>query len=297
MLTIRRRAALAATRKEHIMENLFGTNVDVINVYILPWGINIVSAIAIFIVGRWLSRLLTQTSKTLMRKSKVDESLTDFLGNIFYAALTIVVIIAALDRLGVNTTSVLAVFAAAGLAVGLAMKDSLSNFAAGVMLVVFKPFKLGDVITAAGETGVVESINIFNTMLRTGDNQEIVVPNSQIYGNTIKNITARDTRRIDLVIGIGYDDSIAKAKMLLNEVLASDPGVLKDPAPTILVLELGESSIDLAVRPWVKTGDYWTVRSDLLQAIKESFDSNGISIPFPQRDLHIINAPQSVKAA
>ena len=279
------------------MENLFGSDVDVINLYLVPWGINIVSAIAIFIVGRGLAKLLTRAAKSLMAKSKVDESLRDFLGSIIYSALTVVVIIAAIDQLGIDTTSVLAVFAAAGLAVGLAMKDSLSNFAAGVMLVVFKPFKLGDVVTAAGETGVVETINIFNTVLRTGDNQEIIVPNSQIYGNNIKNITARDTRRIDLVVGIGYSDNIAKAKTLLNDILASDPGVLKDPTPTILVLELGESSIDLAVRPWVKTADYWTVRSDLLQAIKESFDRNGISIPFPQRDLHIIDAPQSVKVA
>ena len=153
------------------------------------------------------------------------------------------------------------------------------------------------VITAAGETGVVETINIFSTMLRTGDNQEIVIPNSQIYNNTIKNITARETRRIDLVIGIGYGDSIAKAKTLLNEIINSDPGVLKDPAPTILVLDLADSSINLAVRPWVKAADYWTVRSDLLQAIKERFESNGITIPFPQRDLHIIDAPQNVRVA
>ena len=279
------------------MENFFGTNVDVINRYILPWGINIVTAIAIFVIGRWLAKLVTHASKAFMEKSKVDESLRHFLGNIIYSALVIVVVIAALDRLGVDTTSVLAVFAAAGLAIGLAMKDSLSNFAAGVMLVIFKPFKIGDVITAAGETGVVESINVFSTLLRTGDNQEIVIPNSGIYGNTIKNITARETRRIDLVIGIGYGDNIAKAKSLLNEIINSDPGVLKDPAPTILVLDLADSSINIAVRPWVKAADYWTVRSDLLQAIKERFESSGITIPFPQRDLHIIDAPQNVRVA
>lgn len=279
------------------MENFFNSHMDIINRYVLPWGLNIVFALAIFVLGRWLAKLLTRTSKALMQKSKVDTSLSDFLGNIIYTALIVVVIIAAIDRLGIDTTSVLAVFAAAGLAVGLALKDSLSNFAAGVMLVVFKPFKLGHVITTAGETGVVESISIFSTLLRTGDNQEIVIPNSKIYSGTIKNITARDTRRIDLVIGIGYSDSIASAKSLLGEILESNPGVLKDPAPAILVLELGESSIDIAVRPWVKASDYWTVRSELLQAIKEGFDSNGISIPFPQRDLHIIDAPQSVTVA
>jgi small conductance mechanosensitive channel len=279
------------------MENNLGSGIDVVKLYILPWGINVVSALAIYIIGRWLSKLLTRVSKTLMEKSRIDESLRNFLGNLIYAALTVVVIIAAIGQLGIDTTSIIAVFAAAGLAAGLAMKDSLSNFAAGVMLVVFKPFKLGDVITAAGETGVVESINIVNTLLRTGDNQEIVIPNSQIFANTIKKKHARDTRRIDLVIGIGYSDSIPKAKMLLDDILASEPNVLKDPAPAVLVMELGESSVNLAVRPWVKTANYWTVRSDLLQAIKESFHNNGISIPFPQRDLHIVDAPKSANVA
>jgi len=279
------------------MENLMTINMDVINRYILPWMLNLVFALAIFVVGRWLAGILTRISRALMEKSRVDASLKEFLGNIIYAVLIVVVIIMAIDRLGIDTTSVLAVFAAAGLAVGLAMKDSLSNFAAGVMLVIFKPFQLGHVITAAGETGVVESINIFSTLLRTGDNQEIVIPNSKIYGSTIRNITARDTRRIDLVIGIGYSDDIAKAKLLLGDILDSHSGVLKDPAHVILVLELGESSIDIAVRPWVKASDYWTVRSDLLQAIKECFDREGISIPFPQRDLHIIDAQQTARVA
>lgn len=279
------------------MDKILNTNVDYLNLYVIPWSINVAMAIVIFIVGRILAKIITGGVKKIMAKSKVDESLRDFLGSIIQASLMVVVIIAALDRLGVDTTSVLAVFAAAGLAVGLAMKDSLSNFAAGVMLVLFKPFKLGDAVTVAGQTGVIETIGIFCTVLRTGDNQEITIPNGQIYGNVITNITKRDTRRIDLVIGIGYGDNIGKAKSLLTDIINSDPAILKDPAPTILVLALGESSIDLAVRPWVKTSDYWVVRSNLLQAIKESFDANGISIPFPQRDLHIIDAPQSVKVA
>lgn len=279
------------------MDTLLNTDVDYLNLYIIPWSINIAMAIVIFVVGRSLAKIITSTMKKIMAKSKVDESLRDFLGSIINASLMVVVIIASIDRLGVDTTSVLAVFAAAGLAVGLAMKDSLSNFAAGVMLVLFKPFKIGDVVNVAGQTGVIETIGIFCTVMRTGDNQEITIPNGQIYGNVITNITARDTRRIDLVIGIGYGDNIGKAKSLLNEIINNDPAILKDPSPTILVLNLGESSIDLAVRPWVKASDYWAVRSDLLQAIKESFDANGISIPFPQRDLHIINAPQSLKVA
>jgi small conductance mechanosensitive channel len=234
--------------------------------------------------------------RRVMMRANVDESLADFGGNIISAALTIVVIIAALEQLGVDTTSVLAVFAAAGLAVGLALKDSLSNFSAGVMLILFKPFKIGDVITAAGSTGVVESIRIFNTLMRTGDNQEITIPNSHIYGGSIINITTRETRRIDLVIGIGYDDNIGKAKEIIDGIISKHELILEDPAPTIMVLELGESSIDIAVRPWVKTGDYWAVRADLLQTIKETFDEQGISIPYPQRDLHVIDMPTAKSA-
>ena len=279
------------------MESLLNSDVDYLNQYVIPWAINISMALVIFIVGRIVAKGITGGIKRVMTKANLDESLNKFLGNIIYTSLLVVVVIAALEQLGVDTTSVLAIFAAAGLAVGLALKDQLSNFAAGVMLILFKPFKIGDVITVSGVTGCVETINIFNTMMKTGDNQEIIIPNGQIYGGTITNITTRDKRRIDLVIGIGYDDNIGKAKDLLNEIISSDPAILKDPAPTILVLELGESSIDLAVRPWVKTSDYWTVRSDLLQSIKETFDKNNISIPYPQRDLHLIDAPSTVKVA
>lgn len=269
------------------MEQLIGSGSELVHQYVLPWSINSLFAVLVFVVGRFLSRLITNAAKRLMERAKVDKSLSDFLGNIISAALTVVVVIAALEQLGVNTTSVMAIFAAAGLAVGLAMKDSLSNFASGVMIILFKPFKLGDVITAAGVTGVVESIRIFNTLMRSGDNQEITVPNSQIFNGTITNITARDTRRIDMVIGISYEDNIAEAKRIISEILGKESRILTDPEPSILVLELGESSIDLAVRPWVKKEDYWKVRSDLLQTIKETFDQNGISIPYPQRDVHL----------
>ncbi|NOZ53143.1 MAG: mechanosensitive ion channel [Gammaproteobacteria bacterium] len=277
------------------MEDLI--NASVLGEYMIPWGINILMAIAVYVIGRWIAKLVVKSVDKLMARSDVDESLRKFSGGIINAALTIVVIIASLEQLGVDTTSVLAVFAAAGLAVGLALKDSLSNFAAGVMLIIFKPFKVGEVINAAGVTGSVEAIRIFNTLMRTGDNQEITVPNSHIYGGTIINLTTRDTRRIDLVIGIGYDDNIGKARALLEDILSNDPAILKDPTPIIMVLELGDSSVDLAVRPWVRTSDYWTVRSDLLQTIKETFDNNGISIPFPQRDLHVFEQSKSAQAA
>jgi len=279
------------------MGNLFNEYADLINQYAIPWGISIATAILIYVVGRWVAKIIVKSIDKLMLRAKVDESLRKFAGNIIGAALTVFIVIAALEQLGVDTTSIMAIFAAAGLAVGLALKDSLSNFSAGVMLIVFKPFKLGDLVNAGGSTGVVEDIQIFNTVMRTGDNQEIIVPNSHIYGGSITNMTARTTRRIDLVIGIGYDDNIGKAKEIIKDIIDKNSTVLKDPAPTIMVLELGESCIDIAVRPWVKTEDYWGVRADLLQTIKEQFDDQGISIPYPQRDLHVVNMDKLKTAA
>jgi len=261
-----------------------------IEAYAIPWGIKIVAAIAIFIIGRFIAKVIVRTIKKVMTKADIEATLRNFLGNIIQATLMVVVVIAALEQLGVNTTSVLAVFAAAGLAVGLAFKDSLSNFAAGIMLVLFKPFKLGDFVEAAGISGVVEKIRIFNTLMRTGDNREITVPNAHIYTGIITNYSARDTRRIDLVIGIGYDDNIGTAKKIIEDIISKDSRLLTEPAPTIMVSELGESSVDIAVRPWVNSDDYWPARADLLQTIKETFDAEGISIPYPQRDLHMIQS-------
>jgi len=278
------------------MENLLSENSELLSQYIIPWGIKIVSAILIYVIGRWVTKLVVKSVAKLMNKSDVDESLTKFAGNIIGSVLTIFVLIAAIEQLGVDTTSIMAIFAAAGLAVGLALKDSLSNFSAGVMLIMFKPFKIGDFVNAGGSAGVIEEIQIFNTIMRTGDNQEIIIPNSHIYGGSITNVSARDTRRIDLVIGIGYDDNIGTAKSLIEEIISNNALILTDPAPTIMVLELGESCIDIAVRPWVKTGDYWGVRAELLQTIKETFDEKGISIPYPQRDVHMITNPME-KAA
>jgi small conductance mechanosensitive channel len=260
---------------------------ELISTYVIPWGVNIVLALAIFIIGRWVANMIVHGVKRLMQKANMEDVLIGFLGSILNVVLLVVVVIAALEQLGVNTTSVLAVFAAAGLAVGLALKDSLSNFSAGVMLIIFKPFKVGDFVEAAGISGVVEIIRIFNTQLRTGDNREIIVPNAQIYGGIITNFSAREQRRIDLVIGIGYEDDIQAAKQTLEGILQAEARILKDPEPVILVAELGESSVDLAVRPWVNSADYWNVRSDLLESIKREFDAKGISIPYPQRDVHM----------
>ena len=269
------------------MENILNSDIDYIGLYAVPWSINLVSALVIFVLGRWLAKLISNTIKRIMKKAATDEILISFIGNISYFALLVVVVIAALDRLGINTSSVLAVFAAAGLAVGLALKDSLSNFSAGVMLVLFKPFQAGDFVEAGGHSGVIERIRIFNTVMRTGDNREITIPNSQIYGSSIVNFSARDTRRIDLVFGIGYNDDIRKAKSLIEEAFQENGLILTDPKPVIMVLELADSSVNIAARPWVNSGDYWDVRANLLENVKAKFDANGISIPYPQQDVHI----------
>jgi len=260
---------------------------DWLNLYIIPWGTRIVFALVILLIGRWIARRLIDLMKKAMSKAGLDDMLVAFLSNIAHMALLVVVVLAALEQLGVSTTSALAVFGAAGLAIGLALQGSLSNFAAGSMLIFFRPFKTGDFVEAAGVTGVVEEIRIFNTLLRTPDNREIIVPNGQIYEATIVNYSARDTRRIDLVIGIGYDDDIRLAKELINRAITQDPRILKEPEPAVMLLDLAESSVDLAVRPWVGSGDYWDVRADLLESIKALFDANGISIPYPQRDVHL----------
>jgi small conductance mechanosensitive channel len=264
-------------------------NIDItklIDTYVIPWGINIAMAIAIFIVGKIVVGIIIKVVTKLLTKSKMDSMLVDFIASIARAILMLFIIIAALDQLGVDTTSLIALLGAAGLAVGLALQNSLSNFAAGVMLIVFRPFKAGDFVEVAGTAGIVEIINIFSSTLRTGDNKEVIIPNGSIYGGTITNYSARDTRRIDMVFGIGYDDDIKKAKDLLEKIVTADERVLKDPAPVIAVSELADSSVNFVVRPWVKTGDYWAVLWDITEKVKLEFDSNGISIPYPQMDVH-----------
>jgi small conductance mechanosensitive channel len=274
---------------EHAVEETANRllNTDWLGLYVLPWGTRILLALLILLVGRWVARRITRLAERAMERVDVDAMLVRFLGNLIYFALLVVVVLAALEQLGVNTTSALAVFGAAGLAVGLALQKSLSNFAAGSMLIFFRPFKAGDFVEVAGIGGVVEEVRVFNTVLRTHDNREIIVPNGQIYEDKIVNYSARDTRRIDLVFGIGYDDDLKKAKALIEEILAADERILDDPAPFVAVVELGESSVDIAVRPWVRSGDYGAVRSDLLEGIKAAFDANGITIPYPTRDIHL----------
>ncbi len=255
----------------------------------LAWSLKLIAALAIFIVGRWVARAMTGWLRRLCEGADLDDTLASFVSSLAYVTLMAVIILTALGALGVPTTNFLAILGAAGLAVGLALKDSLSNFAAGVMLVVFRPFKSGDYIEAAGTSGTVDSIRIFNTVLRTPDNRVVTVPNSLIYADTITNFSAMETRRVDLVIGISYDDDIGKAFEIIRNLIGSDERILKEPEPTVMVLELGASSVDLAVRPWVASGDYWAVRGDLLRNIKTELENAGLSIPYPQADLHIVS--------
>jgi len=262
-------------------------DLQVVQTLVITYGLKIVTAILIFVIGKWLAKKITVLLASILEKQKVEITLVKFLRNILYYIILAAVIVAAAGQLGINTASFLTIIGAASLAIGLALKDSLANFSSGVMLILFRPFSVGDVVTVAGETGKVVEISIFNTILNTADNQRKIIPNGSISNATITNITANPTRRVDLVIGIGYDDDIRKAKKNLEEIVGGNDKVLQDPAPTIAVLELADSSVNLAVRPWVNTEDYWDVYFELTEEIKLTFDENKISFPFPQRDVHL----------
>ncbi len=255
--------------------------------FILTYGWKFIAALLIFIIGKWLSRKITNIFIKLLESRKVDETLVRFLEGIVYYALLVSVLIAAAGQLGIKTTSFLAILGAASLAIGLALKDSLANFSSGVMLILFRPFRVGDFVVIGGEAGTVEQISIFSTILNTGDNQRKIIPNGSISNSTITNVTANSTRRVDLVIGIGYDDDIRKAKETLEEIVAAEELVLSDPAPLVAVSELADSSVNLVVRPWVKTEDYWSVYFQLTEKIKLTFDEKNISFPYPQQDVHM----------
>lgn len=260
---------------------------DTLIFWVGAYGLRLIVALLIFYVGLLVTRRVADLVGRLMTRVRVDATLVSFVRNMVHYLLLTMVGIAALGQLGINVTSFLAVLGAAGLAVGLALKDSLSNFASGVMLILFHFFRVGDFVTVAGTSGTVMAVNLFNTELATPDNQKVYVPNSSITGAVIVNVTANATRRIDLVVGIGYGDKISQAQGILERILDADPRILKDPAPAVTVADLADSSVNFAVRPWVATSDYWAVRCDLLRAIKETFDAEGVSIPFPQRDVHL----------
>ena len=267
------------TNLEQIMQKLVE--------YATTYGLRVLAAILIFIIGKIVARILTNVLVTVMKRTHVEETLASFVKHIAYVALMTFVVIAALNKLGVETTSFIAILGAAGLAVGLALQGSLANFAAGVMLIIFKPFKVGDFIMAGGEMGTVKEIQIFNTVLAHPDNRKVIVPNAQVTGGTITNFSAIENRRIDLVFGISYGDDMKKAKEALAKVIAADDRILKEPKPVIAVSELADSSVNIVCRPWVKPGDYWDVYFSVTEKGKLELEKNGITIPFPQRDVHM----------
>ena len=270
------------------MEQLLALfNPEMLTTLATEWGGRLLAALAVFVLGRWIVRLIIRWLNVAMQRAEVDATLMGFLDNVLGTALMVLVLLTVASVVGIPTINFLAIIGAAGLAIGLALKDSLSNFSAGVMLVLFRPFKAGDFIEAAGVSGTVEEIGIFKTDIRTGDNRVVIIPNSLVYGGTITNYSAKETRRIDLVIGVGYGDAIHRAREIMMGVLEADERILSDPAPVVMLLELGASSVDFAVRPWVKRADYWTTRADVLERIKNALDENGLSIPYPQQDVHI----------
>jgi small conductance mechanosensitive channel len=255
----------------------------------MDFGIKLATALAIFLIGKFVIRLLVGAISKVMTKQAVDKTLETFICNLVRISLMVVVVIAAIGALGVETTSFIAIFGAAGLAVGLALQGSLSNFASGVLIVLFRPYRVGDFIEAAGIAGSVEQVQILTTILKTGDNKQIIVPNSQIMDSIITNYSANDTRRVDMVIGVSYDDDLDKVRKTLQDLIAAEDRILDEPATTIAVSALADSSVNFVVRPWVKSSDYWGVMFDMTEAIKKRFDKEGISFPYPQQDVHLYN--------
>ncbi len=265
------------------MEDIVQTITDLTVTY----GLRLLGAIAIFIIGRWVSGIITRSIQRMMERAQVDKTLVTFVKNLVYYVLLAFVILAALNNLGMQTTSLIAILGASALAVGLALQGSLANFAAGVLIILFRPFKVGDRVEIAGVLGFIEEIQIFNTILRTPDNKTVIIPNANIMSDNIVNYSSKGILRIDMVFGIGYDDDLLKAKKILEELVQADDRVLADPPPRVVVRELADSSVNFAVRPFVKVADYRNVYFDLTEQVKLKFDQEGISIPFPQQDVHL----------
>ena len=256
---------------------------------VTAWGLKVIAAVAIFVIGRWIAMLVRRGVRRLMEKSRVEPIIIGFVSSIAYIALLAFVVIAALGQLGIQTTSFIAVLGAAGLAIGLALQGSLANFAAGFLMIIFRPFKVGDFIEGAGVAGVVEEIQIFTTTLKSPDNKIIIVPNAKLSGDNIVNYSAKETRRVDMSVGVAYDSDLSHVKTVLNDIISKDGRVLADPPPQVAVAELADSSVNFVVRVWTKSGDYWAVKCDMTETIKNRFDAEGIGIPFPQREIHIVS--------
>ena len=251
------------------------------------WGPKLLGAIAVWVIGMWIARAIRSAVRRTLMRTKSDEMLANFIANLVHIALKVLVVIFVLGTLGIPTTGFAAIIAAAGFAIGFALQGSLGNFAAGVMVMIFKPFKVGDYIEGAGHAGTVESVGIFATIMKTPDNKRIIIPNGELTASSLVNYSANPTRRVDLVFGIGYSDDIDKARSVMHEIITADSRILKDPEPTIAVSELADSSVNFVCRPWVKVEDYWGVLFDVTEKVKKEFDKQGISIPFPQQDVHM----------
>lgn len=254
---------------------------------LIQLGLNLLFAAIILIVGAWVGKLIKKTLTGLLGRKKLDPIIVGFVANLTYIIVLVAVVMAALDRLGVKTTSFVAIIGAAGLAIGLALQGALANFAAGFLMVIFRPFKKGDYIEAGGTAGIVDEIQVFTSILNTPDNRRVIVPNSKIMGDNIVNYSAKETRRLDLVFGVSYADDIAKVKQVLQKIVAEDPRVQKEPAAQILVSELADSSVNFIMRVWIKSPDYWPFKFETTEKVKITFDKEGIRIPFPQRDVHL----------
>lgn len=265
------------------IEEITAVSVDLLT----QWGLKVVGALALLIVGRMVAGLLRKLTRRAMTRAEVDATLIPFLSSMVYYLAMAVVLIAVLGLFGIQTTSLIAILGAAGLAVGLALQGTLSHFASGIMLLIFRPFRVGDVVEVGGTIGKVEEIGIFTTTLRSPDNIKITVPNSQIYGSTIKNMNGYETRRVDMVMGVSYDDDLALAMATMQRVAQEDTRVLAEPEPQIAVAELADSSVNFVVRPWCKAEDYFGVKFDLTRRFKEELEAAGCSIPYPQRDVHV----------
>ncbi len=266
---------------------------EVLTTLISTWGLKVIGALAVLLIGRWLAGSIRSLTRRALDRTGIDPTLVPFITSTVYYAILTFVIIAVLGLFGIPTASFIAVLGAAGLAVGLAVQGTLANFAAGVMLLLFRPFRIGDYVEVGGTAGSVAAIGIFTTTLNTPDNVRIVVPNAGVFGQTIKNYSANDMRRNDMVVGVSYDDDLGKAIDTINQVLAGDDRIARDPAPVVAVAELGDSSVNIVVRPWCKKEDYWPLRFDLTRKFKEELEKAGCSIPYPQRDIHVHEVKKS----
>ena len=253
------------------------------------WGIKVIAALAIFIIGRWIAKGVRRGVRRMMEKGGADPIIIGFVGSIVYIAMLAFVIVAALGQLGIQTTSFIAILGAAGLAIGLALQGSLANFAAGFLMIIFRPFKVGDFVEAAGVAGVVKDMQIFTTTMKTGDNKTIIIPNAKISGDNIINYSAEENRRVDMVVGVAYDADLSQVRDVLNDIISKDDRIMSDPPPQVVVGELADSSVNFIVRLWTKSENYWGVNFDTNETIKNRFDEAGIGIPFPQRDIHIVS--------